>query len=70
LEDVAMVGALYNSELNWRVRAQAALAEPLGRYEEAIRNSIGIREQRRLTSAQAESIAACLSHHRDISLNF
>ena len=70
LEDVAKAVALYDSELDWRTRAHSALSEPLGRYEADIRDSIGIREQRRMTDAQAKSVASCLSHHRDISLNF
>ena len=70
LENVAKAVALYDSELGWRVRASNELAGPLGTYEAAIRTSIGIREQPRLTVDQAKFIAGCLSHHRDISLNF
>jgi hypothetical protein len=42
----------------------------LDAYDEAIRHSIGLRMQKRLTTEQAEEIAGCQSVHRDISLNF
>jgi tripartite ATP-independent transporter DctM subunit len=70
LEALGKAVAQYESELAWRTRAAAGLLSPLGRYEEAIRNSIGAREQPRLTVEQGKALAACLSHHRDISLSF
>ena len=70
LEDIAKAVALYDSELTWRARAFSELADPLRRYEAEIRDSIGIREQRKMTDDQATNVSACLSHHRDISLNF
>ncbi len=39
-------------------------------YEAAIRNTIGLRQQSRLTDEQAAAISGCLAKHRDISLNF
>jgi tripartite ATP-independent transporter DctM subunit len=70
LENIAKAVALYGSELAWRTKAGNTLLEPLTRYEAAIRDSIGIREQRRMTDEQAKTVASCLSHHRDVSLNF
>jgi len=61
---------LYAAEAAWRTRAASALAAGLEEYDNAIRGSIGVRSQERLTSDQAKEIAACLSHHRDISLHF
>ncbi len=42
----------------------------LNAYDEAIKGSIGLRLQERLSSDQAASVVTCLSIHRDISLNF
>jgi hypothetical protein len=57
-------------EVAWRRKAQQSLVPALQAYEAAIRDTIGLRSQERLTSEQADDIAACLSHHRDISLDF
>jgi len=62
--------AAYNAEVNWRERAAGELTVGLTRYDDAIKNSIGIRLQDRLPSSIARSVAVCRSHHRDISLNF
>ena len=42
----------------------------LSAYDEAIRHSIGLRVQERLTKEQARLVAQCQSVHRDISLYF
>ncbi len=60
----------FQAELKWRQQAAKDLSPALADYDQAIRASIGLRLQKRLTTAQAEEIAECLSHHRDISLNF
>ena len=39
-------------------------------YELYIRNTIGLRQQDRLTNEQAAAISGCLAQHRDISLHF
>jgi len=39
-------------------------------YNTAIIKTVGIRLQERFTDSQAKEMAACLSHHRDISLAF
>ena len=39
-------------------------------YEETIRYTIGLRQQRRLPEEPALYVASCNSGHRDISLNF
>lgn len=60
----------YDAELQWRSEAEPALLSALTSYEATIKQSIGIRQQDRLTRDQALSVAQCSSHHRDISLNF
>ena len=61
---------LYTNEVSWRKRAAGDLFAGLTSYDDAIKNSIGIRLQDRLPSSIARSVAVCRSHHRDISLNF
>ncbi|CAN0121008.1 unnamed protein product [Discosporangium mesarthrocarpum] len=60
----------YEAELVWRQRAAKDLLPGLVTYEAAIRDTIGLRSQPRLSSDQAVEVASCLSIHRDISLNF
>lgn len=61
---------LYRIEVEWRQKASTELADELVQYDDAIKDTIGIRLQRRLTTEQAEEVAACRAIHRDISLNF
>ncbi|MDX1512603.1 MAG: TRAP transporter large permease subunit [Gammaproteobacteria bacterium] len=61
---------LFRAELQWRERAAKDLAPGLAMYDKAIKDNIGLRLQKRLRTAQAEDLAECLAHHRDISLNF
>ncbi len=67
---VADAITLYKTEVTWRERAAGELSARLASYNDAIKNSIGIRLQERLPSSIARSVAVCRSHHRDISLNF
>jgi hypothetical protein len=62
--------ALYSAELDWRRKAESSLAAGLASYDEAIRGTIGVRMQERLSETQAQAVADCQSHHRDISLDF
>ena len=61
---------IYNSEMQWRETAEAALYSDLNTFESVMKETIGIRQQDRLSRDQALSVAACSSHHRDLSLNF
>ena len=70
LAKLADAQSLYQAELAWRQRAAAALSEPLTAYDEAVRDSIGLRLQPRLPKDIALAVASCLSHHRNISLRF
>ncbi len=60
----------YQSEIQWREKAQAAFGSQIAEYEETIRGTIGVRQQSKLTKDQALYVAACDAGHRDISLNF
>ncbi len=62
--------ALYERELEWRSRAARELDPGLAAYDAALRDTIGIRQLERLPTRIAKPVAACLSHHRDISLSF
>ena len=68
----ALAAALdsYRAEVAWRQRAAKELKPGLARYEEQIRDTIGLRSQPRLNGEQADDIASCLSVPRDISLYF
>jgi hypothetical protein len=59
-----------DSEIDWRSRAANELMPELEAYNSAIRHTIGMRLQERLTGDQAESIASCLAVHKDLSLYF
>jgi hypothetical protein len=61
---------VYAAELAWRQRAAQQLLPGLRAYDEAIRDTIGLRKQEKLPHAKAVELAACLAHHRDISLYF
>ena len=60
----------YAEEVEWRTRAAQDLAPGLAAYDDAIRHSIGLRVQDRLTQEQAKLVAECQSVHRDVSLHF
>ncbi len=62
--------AILSTEITWRSRAASDLAPGLATYDNAIKGTLGVRLQERLTQEQAEDVAGCLSIHRDISLSF
>jgi hypothetical protein len=61
---------LYAAEVDWRRRATAKIAPALLVYDNAIKDSIGLRLQRRLLPDQIKEVARCQSIHRDYSLQF
>ena len=67
---IAEARALFASEVAWRQDAAARLGSELNAYDEAIRDSIGLRLQPRLPQGLAKDIALCQSHHKDVSLSF
>ena len=64
------VSILFDKEVNWRKDAAQYLIPELEKYNEVIKNNIGLRLQSKLTKEQAKFVARCNSVHRDISLNF
>ena len=67
---VVETSRVYDDDVRWRTAAKANLAEGLGKYEAAIRNTIGLRSLRRLPEDTALNVASCMSHHTDVSLSF
>ncbi|HPE61410.1 MAG TPA: TRAP transporter large permease subunit [Thiolinea sp.] len=67
---VAESRAALTGELAWRDKAVTALLPVVRELDDAVRPTFGARSQTRLSRDQATDIAACLSHHRDVSLNF
>jgi len=61
---------LFDKEVKWRKDAAQYLMPELEKYNEVIKNNIGLRLQSKLTKEQAKFVARCNSVHRDISLNF
>ena len=61
---------LFNKEINWREKPAKVLLPQLEKYDELIRDTIGIRQQDKLPNKQALSIAQCESNHHNISLHF
>ncbi|MCY4050440.1 MAG: TRAP transporter large permease subunit [Gammaproteobacteria bacterium] len=58
-----------DQELAWRQSANI-LRDDLQAYDDAIRNTIGVRLQSRLDKKLAKDVAVCLSRHRNISMSF
>ncbi len=70
LKALASANSSFEKEMAWRRRAQSDLLPGLMRYEEAIRDTIGLRLQPHLSRSRALEIAACRSYHRDMTLRF
>ncbi len=69
-ENITEARALYAAQGEWRQQVTPEFTAALDTYETAMRNTVGLRQQTRLTRDQALFVAQCQSHHRDISLNF
>ena len=61
---------IYMYEKEWRAKAEKELLPQLIKFDDSIKNTIGLRLQEKLTKEQAKYVAACRSTHTDISLNF
>ena len=61
---------IYREEISWRTAANEKLQSDFDVYDKAINKTVGLRLQSRFTDPQAKEMAACLSHHRDLSLSF
>ncbi|MGI9400981.1 MAG: TRAP transporter large permease subunit [Rhizobiaceae bacterium] len=62
--------AAVKTESEWRQKAEKEMLPVLTEFEGLTRETIGLRQQDRLPREQALAVAACKSHHRDISLSF
>ena len=62
--------AEYEAQAAWRADAETTLRPQLTAYLDAIRGTLGLRSQDRLSRDQALYMASCNAQHRDISLNF
>lgn len=70
LEEFGKAEAAYDEALSWRSAAAGSVLPGLSRYEAAIRNTIGVRQQDRLPREDALSIAACQAVPPNLSLEF
>ena len=61
---------IFNGKVDWRQKAIASIGPGVKAYDEAIYDTIGLRSQRRLPDDTALNVAACMSHHTDVSLSF
>ena len=61
---------LFVIEKKWRKKATTDLLPHLIKFDDSIKDTIGLRLQERLTDEQAKFVSRCRSIHRDISLNF
>nr|MBC8212530.1 TRAP transporter large permease subunit [Gammaproteobacteria bacterium] len=68
--ELILARQLLDTEIDWRSAAQLSLLPGLSRLDSVIKNTIGLRMQPRLSHQRAKEIAACLAHHRDVSLAF
>ncbi|MDN3650017.1 TRAP transporter large permease subunit [Reinekea marina] len=57
-------------DLAWLEQASEQVLPHLLAFDEVIATNIGVRQQPKLSESMALSIAACQSHHRDVSLSF
>lgn len=57
-------------ELGWREELDTDTADAIVALEVGLRDTLGIRTQRRMTREQALYVARCSADHTDVSLNF
>ena len=60
----------YILEKKWRLKATKDLLPKLIKFDNSVKDTIGLRLQKKLSKEQAKYVAACRSVHKDISLNF
>ncbi|NVK29916.1 MAG: TRAP transporter large permease subunit [Gammaproteobacteria bacterium] len=61
--------ATLNAMVDWRSKLLADRSA-LSEIEQMLAGNIGLRMQDKLSEPQAEAIASCMSHHKDLSLDF
>ncbi len=69
-EEWASALEAYTEQLEWRRAGEGTISEGLKVYIAGISDTIGSRQQPRLSREQALFIAGCNANHRDVSLNF
>ena len=69
-EDWADAVAAFEAQIAWRRAAAGDLSTGVRAYLEAISDTVGSRQQERLSRDQALHISGCNAAHRDVSLNF
>lgn len=62
--------AEFQAQAEWRRAAEGTLATGLNAYIAALADTVGARQQPKLSRDQALALARCQADHRDISLNF
>ena len=71
VEEVQKAIAAFEMDVAWRTDAQnAGLLAQIEEYNDAIKNTIGVRQQNNMPRDLGLFISSCNSGHRDISLNF
>jgi tripartite ATP-independent transporter DctM subunit len=70
LEDIEEALRTLKTEVAWRTEARTAVLPALERFIAAADATVGLRAKDRLPADMAGDVAACMSHHRDISLHF
>ena len=68
--EIMQSAEILRNEVTWHQRAANELLDDLDEYHDAIRLTIGMRMQERLTGEQAEAIAECKAVHKDLTLHF
>ena len=69
-EDWVDAVTAFEAQTEWRRAAEGDLSTGVRAYLEAISDTVGARQQDRLSRDQALHISGCNAAHRDISLNF
>ena len=69
-EAYAEAVAAFETQKVWRAEAVASLLPALQTYVDEMSETLGARQQQKLSRDQALYIASCTAGHRDLSLNF
>ncbi len=70
LEQFDKAVAAYEAQLTWRAAAEQKVKPGLETYLAAMADTVGVRQQPRLSRDQALYLSSCNAVHRDVSLNF
>ncbi len=70
LEEHAKTMVVLDEDVAWRTVVAGALLPDVMAFEDAIRDTIGLRQQPKMPRHVALDVAACSANHRDISLYF